>query len=152
MVLCSSSWSCWFMNKENWVSFLISKEQVGVEVDLWILWGRGVVVITAAKLHSTKPELRFFCARSNPARVVSEIRDGMDLRQSSRLEIRLNAFRRSTIPQKQFIIIIIRDKLKEDSEFKCQTCLNQQTDTAEGCPRIELNGPSLEIVGRVLNL
>ena len=140
------------MNKENWVSFLISKEQVGVEVDLWILWGRGVVVITAAKLHSTKPELRFFCARSNPARVVSEIRDGMDLRQSSRLEIRLNTFRRSTIPQKQFIIIIIRDKLKEDSEFKCQTCLNQQTDTAEGCPRIELNGPSLEIVGRVLNL
>ena len=140
------------MNKENWVSFLISKEQVGVEVDLWILWGRGVVVITAAKLHSTKPELRFFCARSNPARVVSEIRDGMDLRQSSRLEIRLNAFRRSTTPQKQFIIIIIRDKLKEDSEFKCQTCLNQQTDTAEGCPRIELNGPSLEIVGRVLNL
>ena len=141
------------MNKENWVSFLISKEQVGVEVDLWILWGRGVVVITAAKLHSTKPELRFFCARSNPARVVSEIRDGMDLRQSSRLEIRLNTFRRSTIPQKQFIIIIIiRDKLKEDSEFKCQTCLNQQTDTAEGCPCIELNGPSLEIVGRVLNL
>ena len=140
------------MNKENWVSFLISKEQVGVEVDLWILWGRGVVVITAAKLHSTKPELRFFCARSNPARVVSEIRDGMDLRQTSRLEIRLNTFRRSTIPQKQFIIIIIRDKLKEDSEFKCQTCLNQQTDTAEGCPRIELNGPSLEIVGRVLNL
>ena len=40
-------------------------------------WHRGVVVITAAKLHSTKPELRF-CASSNPARGVSEIRDGED--------------------------------------------------------------------------
>ena len=56
-------------------------------------WRRRVVVITTAKLHSTKPELRF-CAGSNPARGVS-------------LEIRLIAFRRSTIPQKQFIIIII---------------------------------------------
>ena len=41
-------------------------------------WRRGVVVITAAQLHSTKPELRF-CAGSNPARGVSEIRDGEDL-------------------------------------------------------------------------
>ena len=31
------------------------------------LWHRGVVVITTAQLHSTKPELRF-CAGSNPAR------------------------------------------------------------------------------------
>ena len=61
------------------------------------------MVITTAQLHSTKPELRF-CASSNP---VSEIRDGEDLWQWSRLEIRLNAFRRSTILQKQFIIIII---------------------------------------------
>ena len=42
------------------------------------LWRRGVVVITAAQLHSTKPELRF-CAGSNPAHGVSEIRDGEDL-------------------------------------------------------------------------
>ena len=63
------------------------------------------VVITTAQLHSTKPELRF-CAGSNPARGVSEIRDGKDLWQWSRLEIRLYAFRRSIIPQKQFIIII----------------------------------------------
>ena len=42
------------------------------------LWRRGVVVITTAQLHSTKPELRF-CAGSNPARGVSEIRDGEDL-------------------------------------------------------------------------
>ena len=69
-----------------------------------ISWRCGVVVITTAQLHSTKPELRF-CAGSNPARGVSEIRDGEDPWQWSRLEIKLNAFRRSTIPQKQFIII-----------------------------------------------
>ena len=40
---------------------------------------------------------------SNRACGVSEIRDGEDLWQWSWLEIRLNAFRRSTIPQKQFI-------------------------------------------------
>ena len=39
-----------------------------------------VVVITTAQLHSTKPELRF-CAVSNPARGVSEIRDAEDLSQ-----------------------------------------------------------------------
>ena len=43
-----------------------------------ILWRRGVVVITAAQLHSTKPELRF-CGGSNPACGVSEFRDGEDL-------------------------------------------------------------------------
>ena len=42
------------------------------------LWRRGVVIITTANLHSTKPELRL-CAGSNPARNVSEIRDGEDL-------------------------------------------------------------------------
>ena len=68
------------------------------------LWRRGVVVITTAQLHSTKPELRF-CAGSNRASGVSEIRDGEGLWQWSRLEIRLKAFCRSTIPQKQFIII-----------------------------------------------
>ena len=61
---------------------------------------------TTAQLHSTNPELRF-CASLKPARGVSEIRNGEDLWQWSRLEIRLNAFRRSTIPQKQFIITII---------------------------------------------
>ena len=65
-----------------------------------------VVVITAAQLHSTKPEIRF-CTGSSPARGVSEIHNGEDLWQWSRLEISLNAFRRSTIPQKRFIIIII---------------------------------------------
>ena len=51
----------------------------------------GVMVITTAQLHSTKPELRF-CAGSNLASGVSEIRDGEDLWQWSWLEIRLNAF------------------------------------------------------------
>ena len=60
---------------------------------------RGVVVITTAQLYSTKPELRF-CAGSKPARDVSEIRGGEYLWQWFRLEIRLNAFCRSTIPQK----------------------------------------------------
>ena len=38
----------------------------------------GVVVITTAQIHSTKPELGF-CAGSNPAPSVLEIRDGEDL-------------------------------------------------------------------------
>ena len=76
-----------------------------------VKWRCGAVVITTAQLHSTKPELRF-CTGSNPARGVSEIRDGEDLWQWSRLEIRLNAFCRSTIPQKQFIIIIIKTSPK----------------------------------------
>ena len=43
-----------------------------------LLWRRGVVVITTAQLHSTKPELRF-CTGSNPVHGVSEIRDSEDL-------------------------------------------------------------------------
>ena len=39
---------------------------------------RGVVVITTAQHHSTKPQLRF-CTGSNPADGLSEIRDGEDL-------------------------------------------------------------------------
>ena len=37
-----------------------------------------IVVITTAQLHSTKHELRF-CAGSNPAHGMSEIRDGENL-------------------------------------------------------------------------
>ena len=69
------------------------------------MWCCGVVVITTAKLHSTKPELRFW-AVSNPAHGSSEICDGEDLWQLSWLEIRLIAFRQSTIPRKQFIIML----------------------------------------------
>ena len=52
---------------------------------LWfgaVVWRCGVVVITTAQLHSTKPELRF-CAGSNPARSVLDIHDGEDLCQWS---------------------------------------------------------------------
>ena len=65
----------------------------------------GVVVITTAQLHSTKPELRF-CTGSNPVYSVSEICNGEDLWKWSLLETRLKAFHSSTTPQKQFIIII----------------------------------------------
>ena len=43
-----------------------------------LLWRRGVIVIPTAQLHSTKTEPRI-CAGLNPARSVSEIRDGEDL-------------------------------------------------------------------------
>ena len=42
------------------------------------LWRRGVVVITAAQLHSTKSGHRF-CVDANPADGVSEICDGENL-------------------------------------------------------------------------
>ena len=82
---------------------------------MWRSWRRGVVVITTLQLHSTKPELRF-CAGSNPARGGLEICDGEGLWQWYRLEIRINAFRWSTIPQKQFIIIIITPEPIEDKK------------------------------------
>ena len=41
----------------------------------------------------------------NPAHGVSEIHDCEDFWQWSRLDIRLNAFCRSTMPQKQLIVI-----------------------------------------------
>ena len=67
---------------------------------------RFIVIITTAQFHLTKLELRSFTGW-NPACGVSKICDGEDLWRWSRLEIRLNAFPRSTISQKQFIIIII---------------------------------------------
>ena len=88
---------------------------------MMIKWRCGVMVITTAQLHSSKPELRFW-AGSNPARGVSKICDGEDLWQWYCLEIRLNAFRRSTILQKQFIIIIINisqmTQLTRDHKWK----------------------------------
>ena len=48
------------------------------EMGLMVYSAHGVVVITAAQLHSTKPELRF-CAGSNFAPGVSEICDGENL-------------------------------------------------------------------------
>ena len=34
--------------------------------------------------------------------------------------------------------------MKQDSVFKCRFCLSQETDTAEECPHIEVNGQSLD--------
>ena len=45
-------------------------------INLW--WHGGVVVISTAQLHSTKPEFRF-CETSNPACCVPEITHGEDL-------------------------------------------------------------------------
>ena len=44
------------------------------------------MAITTAKLHSTKFQLRF-CAGSNPARGVSEVREGEDLNKAKRLSL-----------------------------------------------------------------
>ena len=75
-----------------------------------------------------------------------EIRDGEDLRQWSQLEIRLNAFRRSTIPQKQFIIIIIPPSLWD---FHCKQgrCLptfsqnlTKEKNRAIECPDMHAQG------------
>ena len=49
-----------------------------IKPTLEIMWHRGVVVITPAQLHSTKPELRF-CAGSNPPHDMSEICNGVGL-------------------------------------------------------------------------
>ena len=52
------------------------EKQINVSVNVFRGYRR-VVVVTTEKFHSTKPELRF-CAGSNPARNLSEIRDGED--------------------------------------------------------------------------
>ena len=58
------------------------------------------------------------CPSSNPIHGLSEIRDGEDLWQWSLLEIRLNAFCWSIIPQKQFIIIFIIIKYWKYNKLK----------------------------------
>ena len=63
---------------DSWEQWIISTFTLLSRYFHVTLWHRGLVVITTAQLHSTKPELRF-CAGSNPARGVSEIRDGEDL-------------------------------------------------------------------------
>ena len=73
-------------------------------VILRIFYENLVVMWSTDQLYSTKPEL---LASLNPAWGVSKICNGENLWQWSRLEIRLLSFLRSTMPQKQFIIIII---------------------------------------------
>ena len=100
-------------------------------------WPCSVVIITTAKLHLTKPELRF-CAGSYLTCSITEICNGENLSQFSQLEIRLKAFRRSTISQKSllssynslkrlfelieafqisFLLTVIKNSYYENSEF-----------------------------------
>ena len=67
-----TKWARYYKVEQLLQSMALQKENQRNE------WRRGVVVITTAQLHSTKPELRL-CASSNPARGVSQIRDGEDL-------------------------------------------------------------------------
>ena len=70
-----------------------------------IKWCHGVVVITTPQLHSSMAELRF--QSQNVAHLTRE-----DLWQWYPLEIRLNTFRRSTIPQKQIMVVRFGCKLR----------------------------------------
>ena len=99
------------------------------------------MIITAAQLHSTNPELRFH-AGSSPARGVLEIHNGDDLWQWFRLEIRLNAFLGSTIPQTRFIIIITTHSLRPIG-------LRGVTMNAGNCAS-QLSGKILHLCFRVL--
>ena len=60
------------------VIYIVHIYYVYIYLYIYVIYMYGVVVITTVQLHSTKPELRF-CTSSNPARGVSEIRDGEDL-------------------------------------------------------------------------
>ena len=62
------------------------------------------MIITTTHLPPTKSEFRY-CVGSNPVCGVLEIREGEDLQQWSRIEIKMNAVHRSAIPHKQLIII-----------------------------------------------
>ena len=67
---------------------------------LMVPWGRGYHYCTTSFNKAWIKVLRMF-----KSCCMSEIRDGEDFCQWSWLEIRLNAFPRSTIPQNQFTII-----------------------------------------------
>ena len=66
---------------------------------------RGLVVITTAKHHSAKPNLSSVQVQFLLVACWSIVTVRIS-EKCSRLELRLNAFRQSTIPQKQFIITI----------------------------------------------
>ena len=72
-----------------------SKEIIHARVGI-VGWRRGVVVITKFEV--------ILCAGSNSACGVSEICNGENLQYLPRLQTRFNTFRRSTIPQNQFIV------------------------------------------------
>ena len=67
-----------FWEENSWQPKTVNYSGEKWRLSVVVMWHRNVVVITAAQLHATKPELRF-CTGSNPARGVLEIRDGEDL-------------------------------------------------------------------------
>ena len=70
-------------------------------------WCCGVVVITPLHNFIQQNLNSRFCTRLNPACSVSEVCNGKDLSHGSQLEIRLDFFHQSTIPQNRLIIIIM---------------------------------------------
>ena len=62
----------------GWICLLGPSDPNVVSRPQAFVWHCGVVVITTAIPHSTKPGLRF-CAGSNPAYNVSEIHNSEDL-------------------------------------------------------------------------
>ena len=114
-----------------------TQNMMGINVDLfqWFInllvkclqeeevapWCSGYHYCTTSFNKTSTQVLRRF-----PARGVLEIWVGEDLWQWSRLEMRLNAFRLSTIPQKQFIIIImvLKMELCQTSNY-LKNCTNQ---------------------------
>ena len=90
------------------ILFIVDVRWLGARVAPWVTpameWRLGVVVVTTTQLHSPKPQLKILRKFKSCSQCVGD--DGY-FWQWSLLEIRLNALRQSTIPQKQFIIIII---------------------------------------------
>ena len=84
------------------------------------------------KLDRTKPELRF-CAGLNPVHVMLEICNDKDLRQCSGLEIRLNTFRRSTIPKKQKTTKTQFINYESFNILRCVTVLTRISCLCHGC-------------------
>ena len=83
------------------------------------------MIITTVQLHLANSEFRF-CAGSNPHRCVSEICDGQNLGQWSRVEIRCKQLSSVNYNTKQFIINgLIVFKLTRDFNHSAKYILNR---------------------------
>ena len=94
----------WYMSQNLLTTFLLY--HCGLFYWYFISSMCGTVVTTSMQLLKLNKVRKSVCADSNP-HGMSEIRHGEDMWQWPPLEIILNAFFQSNIPQKQFIIIII---------------------------------------------
>lgn len=93
-----------FQKKSHLFIFQFSKYYIWHIAKQFIIKSFIVAFIFTAQLHSIKQELKL-CASSNPSRGKSKVGHGENFWKQSQLEINLNAFCRSAILQKQFIII-----------------------------------------------